>query len=179
MSAVALTVPPKVADPYASHLPVLSLVARGMTVRSVLEFGGGQYSTPFFLNGHEYPDLKSLLTVESDPVWADRLDGRDHRHTVLRVTKETDALSLIEGRFDLIFVDGEAWERAKVARQAWRFGDLVIMHDAEERLYRQGLKDYRYVYFCNEAYPWTALATNEEETMHFIRGLDIPKVRWA
>ena len=78
-------------DPYATHLPILKALSEFVPLRRVLEYGAGDYSTPFFLS---LPDLKRLVSVEDDEEWATK------RHVCHEVVTEAP-----EEDFDFVLVD--------------------------------------------------------------------------
>jgi predicted O-methyltransferase YrrM len=114
------------AERYASHLFVLRALLATLKPRRVLEFGSGLYSTPFFLRSRR---LESLVSVEEDPEWAERVRVNGDKRLV--VQPQFDG-SLMD--FDLVFIDNAraVEERAKTIR--WVLSQehpVVVIHDAE------------------------------------------------
>ena len=142
---------PASADPYASHLPVLRALVEMVKPRAVLEFGAGDYSTPFFLT----LDIESLWSVETDPAWAVRAQSNDTRHTV---AAEAPSLS----GFDLVFIDDgkNASDREHTIRNVLKEDHPVfVIHDAEVPEYRAAIHDLasERAVFCALAMPQTAV----------------------
>jgi predicted O-methyltransferase YrrM len=139
---------------YASHLPVLRRLFQGAEIRTVLEFGGGLYSTPWFLK--HLPPNGRLNTVERDPEWAEKVRTNDQRHVVSAVRSSTwDA--------DLVFIDDgdSVAERIKTIRQAVKAKPkgLVVIHDFEH--YRQEARFNNVVTF-DQRTPWTGVMWNAD-----------------
>src|SRR6185295_2581550 len=61
---------PRARNDYATHIPILIGLARLREIRSVLEFGCGNYSTLTFLNRFAFPQLERLHSIENDDSWA-------------------------------------------------------------------------------------------------------------
>lgn len=111
------------ADPYASHLPVLRALLDTYPIRRVLEFGAGPYSTPLFLDS----PLGELVSVEPDPEWQEKVGTGDERHVV--VPSHDGPLD-----FDLILIDDgtcEAERNETIRRVLPDKPPLVVVHDAE------------------------------------------------
>lgn len=141
---------------YATHLPILVGLARSVTVRSVLELGCGHYSTLTFLNRDVFPDLQSLDSYETDPVWAATIkasidtDSRSTLNLVDGLIADSLAQTDLEA-YDLILVDDSenADERTKtirtlVDRRPRR--PIVVLHDFEVPAYANVAKSFRYGY---------------------------------
>src|ERR1043165_8497902 len=62
--------PPRALNDYATHIPILIGLARLREIRSVLEFGCGNYSTLTFLNAAAFQHLDRLDSIENDDSWA-------------------------------------------------------------------------------------------------------------
>lgn len=139
-------------DPYGSHVPVLKAIAPG--IERVVEFGGGKYSTPTFL---EFPDLKKLVTVETNPVWARAIATDDPRHSV--ITERPYALT-----YDLILVDDADTMHGRIATLRYvsesKPLSLVVIHDYEHEQYREAAC-FDHVAVSDSRTPWTAVAWNE------------------
>lgn len=136
---------------YGTHLPVLRQITEG--IKTVLELGGGDYSTPFFLG----LPIERLVTVEPDASWAERIKTDDPRHEVI---SQVPALDF----FDLILVDNgtSIAERANMIRHvsdAKPFS-LVVVHDWEQPDYRQAATFDHTVSF-DRLLPWTGVMWNE------------------
>lgn len=148
-------------DPYASHIPFLTRIGKG--VHSVLELGCGLYSTSLFLDLTVYPDLVKLVSVEHDYTWARRM-ALDPRLTMI-ITPEPieDYLATLNlGQFNLIFVDNSTdWEtRAKTIRWLAQ-QDLgqarVVIHDYEYASYQEAAAGFTRRIVDSTTLPHTAM----------------------
>lgn len=144
------------ADPYSTHVPVLRALVRLVRPRKVLEFGAGDYSTPFFLS----LDIERLWSVETDPTWRSRAQSDDARH---RVSAETPSLS----DYDLIFIDDgkNASDREHTIRNVLSTQHPVVaIHDAEVPEYRAAIHDLapERAVFCAFDTPQTAVVWPED-----------------
>lgn len=136
---------------YGSHLPALRALSWVMPMRRVLEFGGGHYSTAFFLSVCE-----QLVTVEADPKWRAKLatEFTSKRHSV-RVEAPTQLR-----RFDLIFIDDGANARQRVKTIRWvlsRPHPPVVIHDSEHQAYRDAIKAAGHDHIAFDTNPRTEL----------------------
>lgn len=139
-----------VQDGYGSHLLVFEKLFETIRIGSILEFGMGLYSTPFFARHCDF-----LASVEQESMeW--------YRKTVDAVKSpnwsphfEADPDVIFEQydrqnvRFDLVLSDGMASTRCRVANLALRRGvPFVVLHDAEKiSYYNWNLLDIPAEYF--------------------------------
>lgn len=148
-------------DPYATHLPILQAISQHLTIRRVLEFGIGHYSTAAFMNRGTYPDLAELVSVETNPrwcKWAFEAFYGDCRHEIFMHLPDCD----LSG-FDLIFIDDgmSVDERATTIQMVSdaRPQALVVIHDFEQLVYQSAaVFDYRRTF--TGSVPWTAVLWN-------------------
>ena len=99
------------ANPYATHLPVLIGVAAIVRPKAFLEYGSGVISTPTLLDRSMFPDLESVVSLENDAEWLDR------------VAAATD-----DARLELRLVDGSV--RRAVAAAEVNAADMVLIDDS-------------------------------------------------
>jgi hypothetical protein len=126
-------------DDYGSHLAVLEKIFTVFEVKSVLEFGLGDFSTSFFVT-----HSRLVVSVEQESrEWHEKIKAKinsENWHSVFQpdpreVFRHFDAAGQ---RFDLIFSDGLATTRCLVANMAMeRNVPLVLLHDAEKIWYYQ------------------------------------------
>lgn len=177
-----LRVPPRSANPYSTHLPVLAAIPRLLSVKRVIELGPGLFSTPTFLDRGAYPELLELVSVENDPVWARRVHdaiGSDSRWTLRlvegRIASVVHALSLDD--VDLLLVDDSASEVDRVATlravAARRTSAVVVVHDFEVPAYRKATTGFRASYRFRSLNPSTGVLWNGDQvSARQLRGLD-------
>ena len=138
---------------FATHVPILVGIGRHFRISSVLELGGGAYSTALFLNRDIFPHLTRLCTVENDFQWASRIEEIvqcDKRHTMVvenaAVAATLTALQNLS--FDLIFIDDsktveERCETLQAVAVKCPEGTIVVMHDFEAPQYQIAAKCFQ------------------------------------
>lgn len=170
--------PPRAANPYATHVPVLIGLARALKVRSVLEVGCGQYSTLTFLNRAAFPNLEKLRSLENDIEWfakVAKLVADDPRAEMMPVSGAMSrAMAATEiDAYDLIFLDDStsAEERAATIREVAAkqpVSTIVVIHDYEVQAYRQAARAFvnRFNFDClapNTGIVWNNAAINKRD----------------
>lgn len=154
-------------DPYATHLPVLRMMAQHLTIRCVLEVGSGIYSTAEFLNPMVFAKLARLDSLESEPRWAAGIRERfqyDYRLSL----KEVPIGSLCEigvlDRYDLIFIDNgkKDFERISIITTVAqrRPTGIVVIHDFDHKSYRRAAQGFDHCRVCIDQKPYTAILWN-------------------
>ncbi len=165
-----LDIPPRAANPYLTHLPILLTAAQWRPLTAVLEFGSGEISTQTFLDRTCFPELVRLESYENDPQWAQCIknhvgdDTRLHLHMVqgemASAVNEVDLEA-----FDLIFIDDSttaqlrsATIRAVATKQPQRA--IVVIHDFECLAYRRAAHLFRHSFRFVGQNPNTGVAWN-------------------
>lgn len=160
---------------WGSHVPML-LAAFEATDGPVLELGAGDCSTPL-LHSLCHVTKRSLLTVESNPVWFSRFDAlRDEVHDVSLISQWDGFYSnVIDGRdWGLIFVDQSPSDSRAAALARVKGKTVVVVHDAERK--DGGLRDvingfkYRLFDKPRARQPWTAAMSHEPLSFSAPRG---------
>ncbi len=167
------------ADPYASHIPVLKAIGNAATITSVLEFGCGRYSTLTFLDRSIYPFLTALVSYETDVQWKATMEGivgGDPRVVISVVNRSNgtpptpaDMAYFSElGDYDLILIDDGPSDNDRVLTikaVCERSPDsIVVIHDWDVLLYREvsrGAFDHIKVY--DDISPYTAMLWNGDD----------------
>lgn len=152
-------------EPYGTHVPVLLALTRLRPIRSVLELGGGNFSTPLFLDRRSFRDLEQLVVVESDAEWlsvVQKHTAGDSRATVTLVPSAASAISDLDIRsFDLIFIDDSAAmdDRARTIREVARRRPtaLVAIHDFEVISYRSAARGLGRPFVARDVTPQTGV----------------------
>jgi hypothetical protein len=166
-----LCVPPRAANPYLTHIPILLAAARWQPLATILEFGCGDISTRTFLDHRFFPQLQRLESYENDTGWAERLrqqvgaDPRLNLHFVPgSVASVVGAIDLEQ--FDLIFIDDSttadarsATIRAVSTKRPRR--PVVVVHDFELLTYRVATRAFRHRYRFTGLNPNTGVLWNE------------------
>ena len=173
---------PRAVNDYATHVPVLIGLAQMREIRSVLEFGCGNYSTLTFLNRAVFPQLEQLWSIENDVTWAE----------TLRATAKDDErwrLDLIEGEisdsvaelnleaFDLILIDDSKTSAQRAAtirsvigkqpRHPW-----IVIHDFEVEEYQHAATGFRQGHRFRAYNPETGLMWNSGNGPSTLRSFD-------
>lgn len=145
-------------DNYSSHLNVFEKLFSSFEISTVLEFGLGSYSTPFFASHAEH-----VTSVEQESrEWFDKMAreiSAQNWHSIYEPDpKQIFTTARHEGKcFDLVFSDGKADTRCQVANLAMAMGaPFVVLHDAEKVwYYRWNLLDipghYSRFNYCHRA----------------------------
>lgn len=160
---------------YATHLPILIGLAGAIEIKSVLELGCGEYSTPTFLNKFVFPSLIALESFETDQIWLDQVstlvveDPRFSGRLVHGVMGQAIQRADLES-YDLIFVDdstsGEERASTIVAiatRQPKRA--LVVIHDFEIQAYRDAAKAFESRFIFKSFNPQTGIVWNGDRAL--------------
>ena len=164
--------PPRSPNDYATHLPFLLGLARTMSIRRILEFGSGTYSTLAFLDRLAFPEVQSVDSIENDTDWYCRVAeaARGDRRLSLRHCPEP-----VEGvvhelplrSYDMIFVDnscsvdGRAATIAAVLRMDAALPPVVI-HDFEIEQYRRAARLSPYRFECSAFIPATGVLWSDD-----------------
>jgi len=129
---------------YGSHLKILHCIFDHTPIKSVIEFGAGVNSTPFFL-----ARAADVTSIETDRRW---LDEACAASTTLKtvwhpyhVESDFDGFKyligkgkLVDQKFDLALVDGPYNTRRAVAQTflCCRAAKIIVCHDAERTEYK-------------------------------------------
>jgi predicted O-methyltransferase YrrM len=147
---------------HATHLPFLIGIGAAFTIRSVFEFGSGLYSTPLFLNQKAYPNVASMVTIEPDSSWAQKVletIGSDDRIQFVI----SDEHHLPE-KYDLVFVDnGPEQHKIQTIRnmaELLRDPAIIVVHDAEHAPYRVEIDKFQTKFVSEKYNPGTAICAN-------------------
>lgn len=127
-------------DGYGSHVPALLALGKTVPVRVAVEFGSGRFSTPTLLDRSHFPDLESLVSVESDREWAEdtkvrnRDDRLDLRYCPINEIHKADVPAA-----DLVFIDCDSHKENRhdysarvklIGRYANDPRAVVVVHDS-------------------------------------------------
>jgi predicted O-methyltransferase YrrM len=145
------------------------LTSRKRPVKSVLEIGCGPASTPLFLDRGPFPELETLISLETSEQWAHTictLYGGDKR-LKLMLHAETETLmadELAQGPFDIALVDGaDNTKRVEVIPTCLDRARFVVVHDAQEPALRAASLTAPFSVFSVIECPWTAVLSKHEE----------------
>ena len=162
---------PRAINDYATHIPILTGLARIRQIRSVLEFGCGRYSTLTFLNRTAFPHLERLHSIENDDSWAatiQQIAQEDRRWSLQLVEGEiSETVSNLDlESFDLILIDDSktsaqraATIRAVGLKQPER--PWIVIHDFEVEEYRRAASGFRHRHRFRAYNPETGVVANQ------------------
>jgi predicted O-methyltransferase YrrM len=166
-------------DPYATHLPLLVGIGRGLPIRRVLELGAGEFSTLHLLNRELFPDLEELDSHDDDASWASAVEALAEGDQRLRLhaanTSIAEAVKEVDLEvYDLILIDDSRSEeaRARTIREitARRPPGLVMIHDFEIESYRRAAAAFEHRYWFKALNPNCGILWNAAPLE--VRGLD-------
>lgn len=127
---------------WGSHMPALKSIADAYDIRTVVEFGAGEFSTKTFLDRSVFPNLERLLSYEHDDEWIERLKSEisDERWSIqyCHVESMPDAAPMAP-QADLVFIDcgrpnkhgTDYMIRGKLLTWFEGSESIVVMHDTE------------------------------------------------
>jgi|GEM_PF-4439411 len=155
----------------SSHVPVLLEYIDKYAPRSVLEFGGGVFSTSIFSR-----HIDNITTIETHHEWAEYLRGRfNHKVIFLEKDMVMHHVEHIISRFDLVFIDTVNKLRRPLILSATKFTDTIICHDAQLPFLRKiRVVGFKRVDFKNPPFkyknglrPWTSLFTRDMKVYNY------------
>ena len=142
-------------------------LARLRTIRRVLEFWCGQYSTLTFLDRAAFSHLERLDSFENDPGWFKQIVTKlqdDSRITLTYVQGEMGAAAIKTDprEYDIVFIDDSVLKgRSATIRAvgAWRT-HLVVVHDYETFVHRLAARAFTHRYRFKALVPNTGVLWN-------------------
>jgi len=160
-------------EAYGTHRPILEKLIEGAAIKTVLEFGTGNFSTDFFIDKVEH-----LTSIEQqrhnyfqqyEKKFGDRKDF--DLKCMMGPGLGADWLRDYDGQFDLIFVDGDAVGRPLAINQAFNKTSIIVAHDTESGIYDwesvEVPEGWQVIEF-KEKVPWTTVWTNNSEVVELL-----------
>lgn len=152
-----------------SHLVVLAALARLLPIKRVLEFGSGEWSTPFFLNKKAFPDLEYLESYETSLEWFDHVLAHvkdDQRVSLAYSGNLIEKIASIDlTKFDLCLIDSEGSTRGQVINtiaSRCPYNLIVVIHDYENSNHKVTTSGVREFVVTQVAGPHTCLVWKDE-----------------
>src|ERR1044072_104888 len=149
---------------YGTHLPVLTYLLDTFDVRSVMEFGLGNFSTPFFLSRGV-----RLTSVETDEGWLRHFVGLPAPNHKVIFHPDPNVHDIFEdvcrnNRYDLALVDGPRTTRWRCVNVLFERATIIVAHDTKSDHY-----DWHRIIlppgFCKMDYcqsvPWTSIIAKD------------------
>lgn len=165
-----LKVPPRSAEPFVTHLPVLLGVGHLVQARRILEFGSGNHSSLAFLDRECFPHVEHVDSFENDPEWGASIAAKAAHDSRFRMQMLDGAVAQAVANvdlesYDMVFIDDSvtsaersATIRAVVARVPTRA--VVIVHDFEHPPYRHALRGMKHIVRMTALNPNTGVGWN-------------------
>ena len=164
----------------SSHVPILLEFINKFKPVSIIEFGGGIFSTSIFSKF-----CKHVTTVEHNAEWVlflrKKFEGMQ-QVKILQMDSQTILHNFVNvlKKYDLSFIDTQNKVRASLIQLSTRFTDNIICHDAQAPFLKKirvigfkrvNFKQTPYKY-KNGSRPWTSLFTKNKEVLNYFSGLD-------
>ena len=154
--------------PYATHLPVLAALSAVVRPKVIVEFGSGTYSTLAFLDRAIFPTVESLVSLEDDSAWYEKMKqfvSADSRASLRLVASPvaSQVRSIVWSAVDLIFVDdSEERGRAMTLKELSKHvsGTPVVLHDYNSLRLRWATRPFERRYCFNIWNPQTGVLWN-------------------
>lgn len=154
-------------DGYGSHIPVLETIRSITNFSNILEFGGGDFSTKYFMSipGARVTTIESqsrdwfehLLTINPNTLWIP-----DHQEVI------EYAQSFNQSR-DIVLLDTHQDLRYKLAPIVRKYSMVTVLHDSETSLYKYDqidMENGKYLFCdCVIHRPWTMVMCEYKELL--------------
>lgn len=149
---------------WSTHMPML-IRALEMTEGTVVEVGGGVFSTPL-LHWLCKMQNRRLITYENEPqFFAFSKEFQSEKHSV-RLINNWDEMDFKSPR-GVVFIDHHPEQRRGL--DAIRFKDsaqIIVMHDSErpdKYNYNGVWEHFKYVHHWKDCRPWTSVVSNYKD----------------
>lgn len=121
-------------DRYSTHLNLLKDLYSRFSPKTVLEFGLGEYSTPFFIQGS---DKVVSIEMQQDTWYYGIYELYKHHENwepVLNIGCDFES-AVPDTYFDLVFVDGHGDCRPECINYMFNRASIIVTHDYEAETY--------------------------------------------
>lgn len=146
------------ADTWDSYNETMVKVFDLFQPKRCLEWGIGTSTDTILGRNHVF----TLDSVEHSPKWFNQYkDKRTNRFNLI-LEKNQYLYPLVSGRFskyDFIFVDGIL--REQCLDNAYSLGTIVMLHDAERRMYKDHINKYSNIFYTDGGH--TVTMTNDKD----------------
>lgn len=117
---------------YGSHLPLLLDVIAQSDIKSVLEIGCGECSTPILASLGELTIVEQGEVSTFSPVFAQWAEEQfPDAKIYIALEKDSWRDLPLADHYDLVFIDGYEYSRVDIANWAVDHADIIILHDTE------------------------------------------------
>ena len=143
-------------DPTATHLPIWEELFKTRDIKTVLEFGCGDFSTTMFhSNG-----CKVTAIEMQHPEWFEKIRELLPEVDLKMAIGPHNWMELgLNGKYDAIFVDGHGDSRPECMMWAKDHTDLIVAHDTEHPYYgweRADMSGFTKTVY-DQTVPWTTV----------------------
>ena len=159
---------------HGNHIPILRAIEKIKTIKRVVEFGCGEYSTKTFLDRKHFPALKLLASYETDITWYSKIGSKfeDQRFVLHFIPDSLSALPrLPDNSFDLMFVDGLHEHRQYIVENLSNVAPLCVLHDSDCYPISPDIYKYRWTY--TPPYPNRSNVQILSETTVLSKSIDV------
>jgi len=152
---------------YTTHISTL-LVALQATKGTVIEFGGGQSSTPVLHWVCKAARRKLITYDDSQAYYEYAHQFTSPLHRVIKVDNWDDVPVEPAG---VVFIDHHPSGRRSIDAVRFKDADLVVIHDTERDDENYRNRDiwphFKYRFDFTEARPWTSIVSNKIDLSNF------------
>jgi predicted O-methyltransferase YrrM len=161
----AIRVAPRSADSYATHLPILFGLSDILRPRKIVECGSGMNSTVQFLDRQAFPLLETLVSIETDSEWLDKVRERVNGDGRVHFILEPDAARALSDTLlhdaDLVFIDDSYADRRvgtiRAVSRLYEGPGILVVHDYEIAIIRRAAREMPTRFAFNALNPQTGV----------------------
>jgi hypothetical protein len=157
---------PQSATSIDSFRDTLNKVLMAFKPSTVYEWGPGN-STDIISS---FPSVTKVTSIEDSLNWYEAYLKRKPNHVKLEHRPTDENYSLVDGVYDLFFVDGK--DRVgciKEARKHISANGVIILHDAERPMYEETIRSFKHYYFTDN---WnTCVMTDSDKANKILNGV--------
>jgi len=161
-------------DGFGSHLELFDFIFEYKQPDTILEFGMGDFSTPYFIKKAKKEVVSIEMQMED---WFNKINEKfknEPKWTGIKSIGPFNFMQLgIYKKYDVIFVDGHGSSRPECINFVQNFTDNIVVHDTETASYRWNMIslpiEFRKIEYTKSR-PWTTLFTKDLELLNFVKG---------
>ena len=149
--------------PCGTHIPILLGLSRIFEIKSVIEFGCSQYSTPIFLN--HFPHLEKLTSIDNKKDYLASLED-DKRLEKMFVEGVLSPIVADMDNYDLVFVDDSDPSRPDTISEVIKHfeNSVLVFHDADYITYKLAMQSAPNLTVFDTYNPPTGVSCDEDLT---------------
>lgn len=166
---------------YGTHVPALVSLGAFTPVKTVLEYGCGRFSTPAFLNKTWFPEVDSVLSLESDQNWmVDTAKRNNDERLTLKLCSIDKMHELQVPETDVVLIDcdhdtssGKDFSvRSSLIKKHESSDAILVVHDSNFAQIRPSVEAAAFKYkktYVPPTGPHTTVMSNK---------IDVTKITW-